>query len=47
MDSLTKPHLLKKALEGWWAHTTHLPIASASAVVVATTSESEGLMKTL
>jgi len=37
----------KKRLEGCSAHTTNLPMASASAVVVATTSESEGLMKTL
>lgn len=36
----------KKRLEGWSAQTTHLPMASASAVVVATTSEVEGLMNT-
>ncbi len=36
----------KKRLEGWSAQMTHLPMASASAVVVATTSEVEGLMNT-
>ena len=36
----------KKRLEGWSAQMTHLPMASASAVVVATTSLVEGLMNT-
>eukprot|EP00982_Pelagococcus_subviridis_P009922 30957-Pelagococcus_subviridis.AAC.28 len=38
---------IRNSFEGWRAHTTNLPIASASAVVVATTSDSEGLMKNL
>ncbi len=37
---------MKKAFDGWSAHTTNFPIASASAVVVATTSLKLGLMKT-
>ena len=39
--------VLKKALEGCCAQMTYLPMASASAVVVATTSDSDGLMNTL
>jgi hypothetical protein len=38
---------LKKRLLGWSAHTTNLPMARASAVVVATTSLRLGLMNTL
>ena len=30
--------LAAKALQGWSAHTSHLPMASASMLVVATTS---------
>eukprot|EP00976_Prorocentrum_cordatum_P108294 1194814-Prorocentrum_minimum.AAC.1 len=36
---------VKKAFSGCVATTTHLPIASASAVVVATTSLKEGFTK--
>ena len=36
----------KNWLEGWSAQMTHLPMASASAVVVATTSLVEGFMNT-
>ena len=38
--------VLKKALEGWSCTSTHLPMAKASAVVVATTSLLLGLMNT-
>ena len=38
--------MLKNSLEGWSCTSTHLPMASASAVVVATTSLLLGLMKT-
>lgn len=40
-------NVAKKALDGCSGHTSHLPIASASADVVATTSLMEGLMNTL
>jgi hypothetical protein len=36
----------KKALQGRSCTSTHLPMASASAVVVATTSDVEGLTNT-
>lgn len=36
----------KNWLDGWSAQMTHLPMASASAVVVATTSLVDGLMNT-
>ena len=37
----------KNSFDGCRAHTTNFPMARASAVVVATTSEREGLMKNL
>ena len=40
------PNRAANALHGWSAHTSHLPMASASAVVVATTSDVDGLTRT-